>query len=72
MRRFSLIPTDSLRFRSTRVSHHNVPHLSPTGLSPSVTGLSRPLRLDEPKSLSGTPAVPTYDPTTPNRQRTGL
>ena len=55
-RRFSRIPTDSLRFRSTRVSYKDVLPLSPTWLSHSLARLSSRLRLEEPESTSGAPA----------------
>ena len=51
-RRFSLIPTDSLRFRSTRVSYQSVHVLSPTWLSHSLARLSSRLRLGHSESPS--------------------
>ena len=44
----SQIPTGFPGSRSTRVPSHSAPMLSPTGLSPSAAGLSRPLRLAWP------------------------
>lgn len=50
-RRFSRIPTDSLRFRSTRVLRQRLPRLSHTGLSPPLAGLSSPLLLGGPNGI---------------------
>ena len=63
MRWSSLIPTRFLVSRSTWVlfSHYHI--FSPTGLLPSVVGLSRPIRLIYSNALLKSPATPVGKPT---------